>query len=185
MQPSQASQDIKICRFTDVADSARLLAEIDCIFFESSGTKTFTDAATRSTFRERWLGRYLANDPQWAYLALAADGTVAGYLVGSLDDPARTPRFSDTGYFQDFAALTADYPAHLHVNLAPQFRGHGVGTALVDAFAADARRAGACGMHVVTGAGMRNIGFYERNGFREVGRACANGREVLFLGRKL
>jgi ribosomal protein S18 acetylase RimI-like enzyme len=186
MSSRSTPQDITVRRFTELAaDSARLLAEIDAIFFESSGTKTFADEATRAAFRERWLGRYLAHDPQWAYVALTAEGTVAGYLLGSIDDPARTQRFSDIAYLQDFAALTADYPAHLHVNLAPQFRGDGLGAALVDAFAADAVHAGAGGMHIVTGAGMRNIGFYERNGFRELGRAAANGHEVLFFGRKL
>jgi GNAT superfamily N-acetyltransferase len=185
MSLSLARQDVAVRRWSDIADPERLLAQIDAIFFEASATKAFADEETARAFRERWLGRYLAHDPQWAYLALAADGTVAGYLVGSLDDPAKTPRFSDIAYFRDFAGLTSDYPAHFHVNLAPEYRGHGVGAALVEAFAADAARAGARGMHVVTGAGMRNIAFYERNGFRELGRASANGREVVFLARSL
>lgn len=177
--------DIGIRRWSEITSRGALLPAIDAIFFESSGTKTFADEETRRTFRERWLGRYLTHDPQWAYVAMTADGTVAGYLVGSLDDPARSARFFDIAYFKDFAALTGEYPAHLHVNLAPQFRGAGIGAALVDAFGADAARAGASGMHVVTGTGMRNIGFYERNGFRELGRAMSNGHEVVFLGRKL
>lgn len=187
MSLSLPRQDIAVRRWSDIAgpERERLLPEIDAIFFEASATRSFADAAARSAFRERWLGRYLQHDPRWVYLALAADGTVAGYLAGSLDDPARAPRFSDIAYFHDFAGLTADYPAHLHVNLAPQFRGRGIGAALVEAFAADAARAGARGMHVVTGVGMRNVGFYERNGFRELGRATANGREVVLLGRSL
>jgi hypothetical protein len=40
-------------------------------------------------------------------------------------------------------------------------------------------------MHVVTGEGMRNVGFYLRRGFLQ--RACAqwNGRVVVFLAREL
>jgi GNAT superfamily N-acetyltransferase len=119
------------------------------------------------------------------YLAIAADGTLAGYLAGAVDDPARAVRFSDIGYNKTFAHLTAAYPAHLHVNLAPAYRNSGIGAALVSAFAADAARAGAQGVHVVTSAKSRNVGFYARNGFAELARATFNGHEVVFLGRPL
>ncbi len=78
-----------------------------------------------------------------------------------------------------------DYPAHLHVNLAPQFRNRGIGAVLIEAFAADALRAGAKGMHVVTSADARNVRFYERVGFRERARTSVNGSELVFLGRSL
>ena len=175
----------KILRWTEIPDRSSLLTEIDAIFFESSATKSFGDDAERAAFRERWLGRYLDRYPDCAYLALAADGTVAGYLVGSLDDPAVTPLFADIAYFRDFAALTAKYPAQLHVNLAPSWRGQGVGARLVETFAEDARRAGAKGVHVVTGRGMRNVGFYLARGFHEAGSLTVGERELLFLARSL
>ena len=56
---------------------------------------------------------------------------------------------------------------------------------LIEAFAADAHRAGAKGMHVVTSADARNVRFYEREGFRERARTSVNGRELVFLGRSL
>ena len=179
------SDDIPIRQWSGIAEREKLIPALDAIFFEASGTKSFAGEADRQVFRERWLGRYLEHDPQWAYLAFDTNGTLAGYLLGSLDDPARTSRFGDVGYFKDFAALTAAYPAHLHVNLAPAFRNLGIGARLVDTFARDAARAGAPGMHVVTGANARNIGFYGRNGFRELGRALSNANEVVFLGRRL
>jgi GNAT superfamily N-acetyltransferase len=179
--PSQTA----IRRWTEVSGKERLTPAIDAIFFEASGTKSFASMAERRAFRERWLGRYLADEPQWAYLAMDAGGAVAGYLVGSLNDPARSERFADIGYFKDFAPLTLEYPAHLHVNLAPSYRNRGIGARLMEAFAADAARAGAKGMHVVTGADARNVGFYKRNGFRELARAKAGAREVVFLARRL
>jgi GNAT superfamily N-acetyltransferase len=118
-------------------------------------------------------------------VARAKVGAVAGYLVGSLDDPARTPLFSDIAYFAAFAALTADYPAQLHVNLAPPWRGQGIGARLVAAFAEDARRAGAKGVHVVTSRGARNVSFYGTSGFREIGALTSGGRDLVFLGRAL
>jgi GNAT superfamily N-acetyltransferase len=167
---------IAVRRWMDVAHSHRLLEQLDAIFFEASGTKTFADEDARSAFRERWFGRYLAQHPQWAYVALSGDGRVAGYLVGAVDEGSG---------FEDFAAAAADFPAQLHVNLAPQFRNRGIGAILIEAFAADARRAGAKGMHVVTSADARNVRFYEREGFREHARTSVNGRELVFLGRSL
>jgi GNAT superfamily N-acetyltransferase len=183
--PRHASP-ITISRWAEIADRDRLTPALDAIFFEASATKSFVGAAERAAFRERWLGRYLRHDPQWAYLAIdprAADADVlAGYLVGRVKDRADD---SDPGPFQDRAELASAYPAHLHVNLAPPYRNRGIGSALVGAFAADAARAGACGVHVVTGGASRNIGFYARNGFRELARASVGGREVVFLGRRL
>jgi GNAT superfamily N-acetyltransferase len=119
------------------------------------------------------------------FLALDDEATVIGYLVGSLDDPARAPRFADIGYFSTFAALTARYPAQLHVNLDASSRGGGIGAALVDAFVAEVVRAGLPGVHVVTGRGVRNVAFYERSGFLERGSLETNGKAIVFLGRDL
>jgi len=171
--------------YRSLAPSAALNAGLDAVFFEASNTKSFANEAARAAFRQRWLGRFLEHDARWAYVALADDGTVAGYLAGSIDDPARTLRFSDLAYFQDFAALTARYPAQLHVNLAPHQRNQGIGRRLIDAFVADLKRTGISGVHVITSRGARNVGFYERNGFRELGSTGEGAREVVFLARDL
>lgn len=170
------SRDAVIRRWTEIADKQRVTPEIDAIFFEASNTKAFAGEAERRAFRERWLGKYLANEPQFAYVAVAGAGAVAGYLVGSLLEPVG---------FEAFANAAWEYPAHLHVNLAPQFRNRGIGARLIGAFARDALLAGATGMHVVTSADSRNVGFYTRNGFAEVARDSVDGRELVFLGRKL
>ena len=163
--------------------------EIDCgldaIFFASSNTTSFASDEARALFRERWLGRYLTYDPQWTYVAMTSGGDVAGYLAGCLEDPARTPRFADIGYFGAFAGLTARYPAHLHINLAQGFRSGGIGSALIARFGAEARHAGAPGVHVVTSRGARNVRFYERNGFHEAGAMGAGLQEVVFLAKNL
>jgi len=169
--------------------SHRLIAELDAIFFASSATQTFADDAARAAFRERWLGRFLAHDPQHAFLAIAAGRgageTLAGYLVGALDDPAKAARFADLSYFREMAHLTARYPAQLHVNLAPGWRGQGIGRDLVSAFCDHAAAAGAPGVHVFTAPGMRNVRFYAACGFAEVGRCDWNGHEIVMLARRL
>ena len=161
-----------------------LLAEVEAIFFEASG-RDFEPGPERDAFRERWLGRYLQDGSDAVLLALN-EGSVAGYLVGAVDDPAEQERFADIGYFRtDFRALCRRFPAHLHINLAPAFRGLGLGARLIEAFATHAAAAGAPGMHVVTAEAARNVRFYERTGFAERGASLFNGRRVVLLGRPL
>jgi len=176
---------ITICRFVDVPEPHRLMPQIEAIFFAASARQYFADDAERAAFRERWLGCYLAHEAEHAFLALDRSGAAAGYLAGALADPARSPCYADLPYFRAFAALTRCYPAHLHINVAPEVRSRGIGARLIEAFAAHAAAAGAPGMHVVTGKGMRNVRFYLRTGFEECGATVWNGREVVLLGRRL
>lgn len=178
------SDPVSICRYRDVDLTPERVAEIDRIFFESSNTKTFPSDAVRGAFRERWLGRYLTHDPAFAYLARDGGGRIVGYLVGAIDDPAVTARFADIPYFAALSAQTKRYPAHLHVNISPKFRNRGIGGRLIDCFLADAKSAGALGVHVVTSAGAANVSFYNRNGFEEVARAGTGGG-LVFLARSL
>ncbi|MEI9902032.1 MAG: GNAT family N-acetyltransferase [Hyphomicrobium sp.] len=171
-----AAAPIAVRRWSELPHGAELIEDLDAIFFEASNTKSFPGDEARAAFRERWFGRYLEQYPRWAYVAQAADGSLAGYLVGALDEP---------NGFEDFASTAQAFPAHLHVNLAPRFRNRGIGAELVEAFAADARRAGAKGMHVVTSADARNVRFYERVGFKPRAKTTVNGSELVFLGRAL
>ncbi|MGE0023980.1 MAG: GNAT family N-acetyltransferase [Hyphomicrobium sp.] len=180
--------DAEIYRLDQLASGPerdRILGEIDGIFFESSARQSFASEAQRAKFRERWLGRYLTHFPHFAFVARAPAGRIVGYVVGSVGDPAHDPLFADLAFFQGFGALTARYPAQLHVNLDAGWRGQGLGARLVETFADAARVAGAPGVHVVTGRGMRNAGFYERNGFAELGALDVDGRTLVFLGRAL
>lgn len=163
----------------------RMIAEVDEVFFTSSGTQTFATPADRAAFRERWLGRYLRAEGDHAFVAIEATGAVVGYLVGALTDPATGDTYRDIGYFPLLAEATARYPAHLHVNVAAAYRGHGIGERLVAAFAAHAAEHAAPGVHVITGAGARNVGFYARCGFAEVHQFDWIGRPLVMLGRLL
>lgn len=177
----------KIYRYREVEQSYALSAGLDSIFYEASSVQAFQSDAARVAFRHRWLGRYLENDPDSAYLAFIGtdSGELAGYLVGSMDDPATDPHQKDLGYFKDFSPLTRRYPAHLHINVAVQHRTRSIGGQLLRAFIAHAGERGCPGVHVVTAKGMRNVGFYEKNGFLPLAEAPWNGRTVLMLGRSL
>ena len=181
----------KVLPFVQVRDRPGAEAAIEAIFFEASG-RTFTPGREHDVFRERWLGRFLVQWPELAFVLEAAPSDpsrskpeIAGYLVGCLDNPAKSPHFSDLAYFQVFAEVCARFPAHVHINLDRRFQGLGHGQLLIEAFACVAKAAGSPGVHVVTGDGARNIGFYGRSGFGEVAKTNWNGHEIVFLGRPL
>lgn len=163
------------------------LSQIEAIFFSSSRTQSFPSAAARNSFRERWLGRYINSFPDDFLLAVVDgdEGPVIGYLAGCLADPARHPLFADIGYFAQIQDLTPRYPAHLHVNVDAAWRNHGIGALLVEAFCARAGQRGSSGVHVVTGAQSRNVGFYKRCGFRRLCSLSWSGSELVVLGRTL
>jgi len=176
--------EIRVLTALPPADLFAGLGRIDAIFFEASSVQAFESRARRFAFHWLWLGRYLIDEPAEAFVAIE-DGAVAGYLVGSLVDPAPRAAFADLDYFKDFAGQTAIFPAHLHVNVAAEARGRGVGERLVGAFERHAAMHGAPGGHVVTGAGMRNVGFYERLGYREAARAPRGAGHVVMLAKRL
>lgn len=182
-------EHVEFMRWVDLAAPEQWSDEIDAIFFEASLTKSFADAAARTAFRERWLGRYLVADPALAHVALLGlpqgERRIVGYLVGALEDPARAARFEDIGYFPLLAQSTARFPAHLHINLAPEARGRGIGRELVERFAHDVAAAGVPGFHVVTGAASRNVSFYRRCGLTEAHPFSWNGTALVLLGRTL
>jgi GNAT superfamily N-acetyltransferase len=159
---------------------------IETIFFASSNVQQFDDAAERAAFRERWLGRYLDHWPEHVFVASTPDARIVGYLAGCLADPATHPMFADIAYMPAFADLSRSYPAHLHINLDPGWRSGGIGTRLIEAFCAHATGRVA-GVHVVTGRTARNVGFYERNGFRllRTTRSPWGDAEIAFLARTL
>lgn len=177
--------DVRIQRYSNLPSSEALMAGLECVFFTSSNTQVFESEDARSKFKERWLGRYLQHDPQFAYVAFSAANDVVGYLIGSISDPAITPRFSDLNYRAVFGTLSKNYPAHLHVNLAPDYRGRELGRKLVEQFVADIRTFGVPGVHVVTSSNARNVGFYNRNGFNKVAASGVGEHEIVFLARAL
>ncbi|MFX7804522.1 hypothetical protein ABTK17_19850, partial [Acinetobacter baumannii] len=62
-------------------------------------------------------------------------------------------------------------------------RGSGVGSDLVRAFVATVEAARLPGVHVVTGRGARNVGFYNRLGFLERAGVTFRGHPLVFLAR--
>jgi ribosomal protein S18 acetylase RimI-like enzyme len=131
-------------------------------------------------------------EPAMAFVVEDDDG-VGGYVVGTLDTEAFAERCeaewlpdlrarypmgtaatpADRRYIalihafprQD-AAIVADYPAHLHIDLLPRVQGLGLGRALIERFAAAATSDGSSGVHLgVSRTNERAVSFYRHVGF--------------------
>ena len=110
-----------ICRLIQLDAAERhpqLLAQVEAIFWQTSA-RTIAAGPERDAFRERWLGRYMRGGSDVVLLALAGEDTVAGYLVGALENPAEQERFADVGSLFSHL-LPQPSPSHLHINL-PSF----------------------------------------------------------------
>lgn len=62
--------------------------------------------------------------------------------------------------------LYKDYPAHLHINMAPGYQRRGMGSALIERFEESMRSRGVSGVHLVTSErNTRALPFYEKHGY--------------------
>ena len=160
------------------------------------------------SFADAWTRYYTDREPESAFVA--ADGDlVLGYLVGCADT-ARAPsaaaeitrlmlrrqllvRPGTAGFFwrafwdtlRDRGAPSSEltdprWPAHLHINLLPEARGHGAGRGLMTAWLGRLRQLGVPGCHLGTMAeNTRAIRFFESTGF------ARHGEPVLVPGMRI
>jgi len=183
---SMDAEAICIKSFADIDVRLRneMARQMDDVFFTSAGPAHFADASERRDFHSTWLGSYREAFPSLCLIAVL-DDRVTGYLVGSLEPPASEAGFKGQFHVSVFRDHWARFPAHLHINVAPEARSRRVGEKLVDDFAVRAGAAGCLGVHIVTGAAARNAGFYRKCGFSFEVRRQALERDLLFMGRPL
>ena len=117
--------------------------------------------------REKWLPEAALRHP----LPGGEPGTPDALMTELLYSPENMIR-----------AELADYPAHLHIDLLPDYQGRGYGRALLTTFFAALDRAGAKRVHlgmVTANTGAR--AFYDRMGFHEI--TVPDPGPLTFLGR--
>ena len=175
----------EIRKADELGDFISHIGEIDEIFFQSSAKQFFSSKQEKDVFRERSLGRYIERHRDSFFVVLDDSRLAIGYLAGCLENPTKLSHFSDIEYFEIISDLCRDYPAHLHVNIAAQWRNHGLGAALVERFVTWARLHSVEGIHLVTSRTSRSIPFYQRSGFRELRAFSLNFGISVCMGRKL
>ena len=152
-----------------------------------------------------WAVPYVIREPEHAHVLDDGAGNAVGYILGTADTPAfvawlraewlpaTADRFAgDDPRDAELKAVRetpermirpefADHPAHLHIDLLPQWQGQGRGRGLMAAFLAGLRAAGVPRVHL--GMAADNTGayaFYRRLGFHDLEVADSGAR---FVGR--
>ncbi|MEV4276743.1 GNAT family N-acetyltransferase [Actinoplanes xinjiangensis] len=152
-----------------------------------------------------WAVPYVTREPEHAHVLDDGTGAAVGYILGTADTaafvewfrkewiPATADRFAaDDPRDRDLAAVLntpekmlrpefADYPAHLHIDLLPEWQGRGHGRGLMAAFLAGLRAAGVERVHL--GMAAENEGaytFYRKLGFHDIPVPDSGAR---FVGR--
>ncbi|MEV0620910.1 GNAT family N-acetyltransferase [Nonomuraea sp. NPDC050404] len=157
---------------------------------------------------ELFAAPYVILEPGHAHVVDDGEGNAVGYIVGTADtagfvrryreewipraglpQPAQPPATREDMMLalhfrperMDLPELGA-YPAHLHIDLLPDWQGKGWGRRLMEAFLGGLREAGVSAVHL--GMAAHNTparAFYDRLGFEEVVVPGVSG--VTFLAR--
>ena len=108
------------------------------------------------------------------------DGRVAGYIISTPDNKTWIEKFSSTllssstpeirakglesteGYMEFYE----EYPAHLHIDIDPQYQRMGIGHRLMDALLSSYREKGVKGVMLgVDPNNIKGVSFYKKYGF--------------------
>lgn len=171
-----------IVPYQEIQDDQALLEEIREIFFESSTKKDFKDEKEKEAFYEKYLGHYLKNYPELAYVAL--DKKVLGYIVAAPDSKAADLQVLQP-HLSIFKKYFNQYPSHLHINCHHESRGRGVGAQLIEVVEKKLKSLNILGLHIMTGPDSLNRKFYQRSGFDFQAVESFHDSSILFMGKTL
>ncbi|MEE1503768.1 MAG: GNAT family N-acetyltransferase, partial [Acutalibacteraceae bacterium] len=126
---------------------------------------------------------YLEKEPENCFVAVDENDNVIGYTYGVADYDTYQENFSEyinavaeiedrrflaeaLTEMYDHAIYKKDYPAHLHIDILPDYQSKGIGSKLIKAFCDNLKEQNVKGVMLIVGSeneGARR--FYERNGF--------------------
>ncbi|WP_225849061.1 GNAT family N-acetyltransferase [Streptomyces sp. HPF1205] len=171
--PNYAPRDHELLGAIFAAPYAVLEPELTFVVDDGHGQAVGYSLGTGDTagfarrFREEWLPRVADRWP-------APEGEPAGpaeVMAGLLHAPERM-----------VVPALAGYPAHLHIDLLPDFQGAGLGRALMETFLAALAARGVPAVHLgMVTVNTRARAFYDRLGFHEI--AVPDAGVLTYLGR--
>lgn len=150
-----------------------------------------------SIFPAIFAAPYVRLEPELAFVLDDGHGQAVGYILGTADtprfveayrakwlpsvaerypEPSAPPRTPDEEIVpllhrpeRMLVPEVAAYPAHLHIDLLPEWQGRGYGRALMDTFLAALRKDGVPAVHLsMVTANTPARAFYDRLGFDEI-----------------
>lgn len=159
--------------------------QLEEIFFLSAVKKDFASENEKKAFLDKWTGIYFKNFSNSIFLYIANDKVVS-YLTAAYDSASLLEHFAlSIPYYALFKDLFEDFPAHLHINTHPDYRGKNIGSILLGELKTDLVLHSVGGVHLVTSPSSANVKFYTRNGFDHQVERPFNGKPLLFMGQKL
>lgn len=167
-------------------------------------------------FALRWCLDYVWHETEHCFVAeQTASNRVVGYILGAPDTTAQKERYQGEivprieAHWQTkkqktmkdfkqyfvlraserhlFPGLLRDYPAHLHMNVHPDFQRRGIGRELMAAYEENLRQHGVPGYHLGVGAeNALGINFYRKQGLEELDRFPPIGKPIVIAyGRRI
>ncbi len=142
---------------------------------------------------------YIEVEPQNCFVAVDENDKPVGYCYGVADYDEYQKNFepyirkveslNDRAFLKDaltemydHAIYKRDYPAHLHIDILPDYQSKGIGSRLIDAFCNNLKAQSIKGVMLIVGTeneGARR--FYERNGFtllQDIKTGAAYGKDL-------
>jgi ribosomal protein S18 acetylase RimI-like enzyme len=180
-----------------------------CVRTAEGGAGAVGMYATDRVIGDIFAAPYVTREPQHAHVLDDGDGNAVGYILGTADtaafvrwyrdvwipdtadrmpppaDPPVTPDDDMLGLHRRPERMLvpelAGYPAHLHIDLLPEWQGKGWGRGLTAAFLAGMAAAGVARVHLgMLSTNTSARAFYDRLGFHEI--AVADAAPVTYLG---
>ncbi len=82
--------------------------------------------------------------------------------------------------------IAQEYPAHLHIDILPEYQGMGLGSGLIDALLAHLQHIGCQGVHLVVGSdNHRAIAFYKKKGFSIIRSKGPREKGCTIMGQRV
>jgi ribosomal protein S18 acetylase RimI-like enzyme len=180
-----------------------------CVRTADAGADARGQYASDMLMGDLFAAPYVTLEPEHAHVLDDGTGTAVGYVLGTADTPTfvrryrdewipataeRCPVPADPPVTPDDAMLwlhhhpermlvpeVAAWPAHLHIDLLPEWQGKGWGRALMGRFLDGLRSAGVPGVHLgMLATNVRARAFYDRLGFTEI---TVPNAEIIYLTR--
>jgi GNAT superfamily N-acetyltransferase len=170
---------LKIVKIDDLSNDE--LSEVIKIFFQTASVHSFASSEDKELFMYRYFGYYQEHFASLFYIAIVDDKPV-GYLCGSLTSFTDNDLLKLQPQIEFFEESCKAYPAHLHININPEFHGRGIGQQLVANFVSYLEGKEVSGLHIITTPKARNVKFYQRCGFDFEIVKLVNQTELLFMG---
>ena len=178
-----------IRNLTDLTDEEywAALKGLKEIFFTTSSRQNFSNNGEKEQFFKKWTSLYIQYFKNEIFFIYEPEiKTYRAYLTGCFDSHQflklaleQHPDFATfSGYFKEF-------PAHLHINCAPEAQGKGYGRILISHYINQLKIKKIPGVHIVTSQQSSNVEFYKKIGFSYIVDKELNNHKLRFMGMNL